>query len=60
MALPAHLGGLGIINPSRKSTTYYSNSSSITAPLVNLIIQQSKMLPSDVSARIQILPPPSN
>lgn len=47
MALPAHLGGLGIINPSHKSTTYYSNSSSITTPLVDLITQQSKTLPPE-------------
>ena len=44
MALPAHLGGLGIINLSHKSTTYYSNSSSITTPLVDIITQQSKTL----------------
>lgn len=32
MVLSARLGGLGIINPSHKSTTHY-NSQSITAPL---------------------------
>ena len=47
MALPARLGGLGIINPSHKSTIHYSNSNSITAPLVDLIVQQSKICPPE-------------
>ena len=42
MALPARLGGLGCINPARKSTTKYDNSILITAPLVDLILRQSK------------------
>ena len=53
MALPARLGGLGIINPSRKSTTHYDNSLSITAPLVDLIAHQPKMCPPE-TRRIQI------
>ena len=42
MALPARLGGLGIIDPSRQSATQHNASMKITAPLVTLILQQSQ------------------
>ena len=44
MALPVHLGGLGVINPSRQSTAHNNMSKKITAPLVAFILQQSHVL----------------
>ena len=41
MALPAQHGGLGIINPTRNTTTHNQSSDNITAPLVSLILEQS-------------------
>ncbi len=41
MALPARLGGMGVFDPSKRSTNHYLNSKSITAPLTTLILQQS-------------------
>ena len=40
-ALPPHLGGLGIVNPSVRSAYQFSASAVITSPLVHLILQQS-------------------
>ena len=40
LALPARLGGLGIINPSHSSQSMYLASSMISAPLTNLISAQ--------------------
>ena len=45
MRLPARLGGLGITDPSQKSSTFYENSKLITAPIVNIIIDQSRVSP---------------
>ena len=42
LALPAHLGGLGIFDPSKKSTLHYSTCETISAPLVHLILNQSE------------------
>ena len=47
MALPVHLGGLGITNPSSQSTSHNNASEKITAPLVALILQQSHILPPE-------------
>ena len=47
MALPTRLGGLGIANPSHRSSTHFNNSNAITAPLVNLILQQSNVYPPE-------------
>ena len=41
MALPVRHGGLGIINPTRNTTSHHQSSESITAPLVSLILEQS-------------------
>ena len=40
-ALPARLGGLGVVDPSQYSTFQFSASVAITAPLVRSILQQS-------------------
>lgn len=40
-ALPPHLGGLGIVDPSVHSVYQFSASAAITSPLVHLILQQS-------------------
>ena len=41
MALPTHLGGLGILNPVQQATKQHTTSHIITAPLVNQITEQS-------------------
>ena len=48
MRLPARLGGLGITDPSQKSFTFYENSKLITAPIVNIIIDQSRVSPPEI------------
>ena len=40
LALPAHLGGLGIPNPSTLSQSSFHSSVTLTAPLVRLIMAQ--------------------
>ena len=40
LALPARLGGLGIADPSSSSQTSFQNSVAMTAPQVNLILEQ--------------------
>ena len=47
-ALPACLGGLGVVDPSQYSAFHYSASVAITAPLVQLILQQSSAPSADV------------
>ena len=41
LSLPPRLGGLGVINPATYSSFQFSSSVSITAPLVELIVQQT-------------------
>ena len=41
-ALPARLGGLGILDPCRTSALHYSTCETISAPLVRLILDQSE------------------
>ena len=48
MALPARLGGIGVFNPSRRSTSHYRNSQAITTPLTDLIIQQSTVCSPEI------------
>ena len=60
MALPPRLGGLGIINPVRYSSFQFSSSVNITAPLVELILQQShiysnEVLTSQFAAKRQVI-----
>ena len=50
MALPVHLGGLAIANPSSHTTAQYKVSKEITALLVILIKQQSHANPNSVKA----------
>ncbi len=50
MALPVHHGGLGIGNPTRQTTTQYNASRKVTAPLVDLIHQQSHTYLIEVKA----------
>ena len=45
MALPAHLGGLGIGDPSHQATGHFSLSGRITTPLATLILLQSPEYP---------------
>jgi len=47
--LPACLGGLGIVDPSKYSEFQYSTSVAITAPLDQSILQQSSVPTTDVS-----------
>ena len=42
LALPARLGGLGVLNPSHLSTTEYSASMKVTQPLLDHIIKQDE------------------
>ena len=42
LALPACLGGLGLLNPSHLSTIEYSASMKVTQPLIDLIIKQDE------------------
>ena len=42
LVLPAHFGGLGIFDLSKKSTLHYSTCEIISAPLVHLILDQSE------------------
>ena len=48
LALPARLGGLGVVDPSQYSVFQFSASVAITAPLVQLILQQSSAPSADV------------
>ena len=51
LALPARLGGLGITNPSKQTTSHFDASKKITAPLVALITQQSHSYPLEAKAK---------
>ena len=51
IALPVHLGGLGIIDPSRQTTFQHDASEKITALLVALILQQSHIYPSEAKVK---------
>ena len=54
-ALPARLGGLGIINPTCLSSVEFSSSCRITEPLQALLISQSAVYSEDVrTAQISI------
>ena len=48
MALPPRFGGLGIVNLARYSSFQFSSSVSKTAPLVQLILQQSHIYTNDI------------
>ena len=46
LALPVHLGGLGIINPTKLCSLQYNASLNITQSLSDLILKQSTTYPS--------------
>ena len=50
MALPTRLGGLGITNPVDQASTQHRTSIAVTSPLVDLILQQSTVLPAEITA----------
>ena len=51
LALPARLGGLGITNPSKQTTSQFDASMKITAALAALITQQSHSYPPEAKAK---------
>ena len=51
LALPAHLGGLGITNPSKQTTSQFDASMKITTALAALITQQSHSYPPEAKAK---------
>jgi len=51
LALPVRLGGLGISNPCKQCTGKFRASESVTAPLTNLILQQSHSYPAELKAK---------
>jgi len=55
LSLPPRFGGLGLINPSKYSTSQFASSVSITAPLVDLIVQQSFIYSVDVWSSRKVL-----
>ena len=50
LALPICLGGLRISNPCKQLEVQFCASEAITAPLTNLILQQSHSYPAEVKA----------
>ena len=50
LALPARLGGFGILDPCKKSTLHYSTCQKISTPLVCLILDQSEAYTPEVMA----------
>ena len=53
IALPAHLGGLGIPNPTATSPTEHKASLQVTAPLVDAIIKRHGQFNTDTIAQQQ-------
>ncbi len=51
LELPARLGGLGIVNPTKSAAIHHSSSLRITAPLATLILQQEKECPDDINMK---------
>ena len=47
LALPARLGGLGVIDPTRLSDSHHTSSKNVSAPLVSLILDQSTTYPTN-------------
>lgn len=46
-ALPACLGGLGVVDPAKESLRHYEASVAITTPLVDVIVRQDPQFPLD-------------
>ena len=53
LALPTHLGGLGIVNPTLTAQLEYETSIRMTEPLVHKIINQEETLEDVISQVIQ-------
>ena len=51
LALPVHMGGLGLTNPSASARAEYLASIKVSAPLVSKIIAQSHETPDDADVR---------
>ncbi len=51
IALPVCLGGLGIANPCKHSSSQHSMSEEISAPLATLIIQQTQIYPPETKTK---------
>ncbi len=47
MALPARLNGMGITNPANQAENQYHASRNVTSPIVEHLIQQSRVLPPE-------------
>ena len=47
MALLASLGGLSVTNPVKQTAIQHQTSHEVTAPLVNLVLEQSKVIPME-------------
>ena len=47
LALPACLGGLSVIDPTRLSDSHHTSSKNVSAPLVSLILDQSTTYPTN-------------
>ena len=50
LELPARLGGLGIMNPTRSVTIHHCNSRRIAAPLTTAILKQEKAFSQDINS----------
>ena len=51
LALPAHMGGLGMTNPTESAESEYSAAIKMSAPLVDKIMAQSHETPDDADVR---------
>ena len=52
LALPARTGGLGLNNPVREAVIQFHTSVKVTAPLVKLVLQQSRVYPTEAMAEL--------
>ena len=52
LALPARTGGLGLNNPVREAVIQFHTSVNVTAPLVKLVLQQSRVYPTEAMAEL--------
>ena len=50
LELPARLGGLGMMNPTRSATIHHCNSRRIAAPLTAAILKQEKAFSQDINS----------
>ena len=54
VALPARLGGMGIINPTKVADYEYSNSRKLTQPLTEMIMEQNNTGEIDESRQFRV------